>query len=94
MCPECKTGTRDLGQDLFKARPGLVQTLREQLLSGTCAVRLAKIVALRQHINVADELEAVFDADIKWYEVPRDTSLDLDCTKVQLLKLSLLGNHP
>lgn len=66
-----------------------MQTLREQLLSGTCVVRLAKIVALRQHINIADELEPVFDADITWYEVPRDTSLDLDCTQVQLLKLLL-----
>ena len=66
-----------------------MQTLREQLLSGTCVVHLAKIVALHQHINVSDELEPVFGADITWYEVPRDTSLDLDCTKVQLPKLLL-----
>lgn len=87
----CEDGTRDLGQHLFKARPGLVQTTREQLLSGSNRVLLAQIVALRQHISFAQELDVVFEADVKWYEVPRDTSNRLDCSQVYLLKPQLLG---
>ena len=87
----CKDGTRDLGQHLFKARIGLVQTLREQLLSGNNRVLLAQIIALRQHISLAQELGVVFEADVKWYEVPRDVSNHLDCTQVYLLKPQLVG---
>ena len=78
----CKDGTRDLGQNLFKAMPGVVQTVREQLLSGNNRVRLAHIVAMRQHISAMGELDEMYNADVRWYEVPRDTSLGLDCTKV------------
>lgn len=92
LCPSCKNGTRDLGQDLFKARPGLVQTTREQLLSGNNMVHLAQIVALRQHNSIAQELGVVFEADVKWYEVPRDRRNNLDCSQVQLRKPQLFSD--
>lgn len=69
----------------------MVQTLREQLLSGNNRVRLAQIVAMRQHMSAVGELDEVYDADVRWYEVPRDRSLGLDCTKVQLLQPQLWG---
>ena len=77
---------------MFKARPGLVQTTREQLLSGNNMVHLAQIVALRQHVNFAQELGVVFQADVKWYEVPRDSRNKLDCSQVGLRELQLLGH--
>ncbi|KAL3151386.1 hypothetical protein ABBQ38_013215 [Trebouxia sp. C0009 RCD-2024] len=68
LCPGCKDGTRHLDQNLFKARPGRVPTIREDLLSGAGNILLGKIVTLYRHYNTANEAELVYQADIQWYE--------------------------
>ena len=90
-CLGCRDGSRDIGPNLFTARPGQVQTPREALLSGSGGTNLAKIVKLYQRVNIAEEPELIFSADIQWYDVPRDKLLGHDCCKVYLLKPPLWG---
>lgn len=61
-----------------------MQTTREDLLSGNNNIHLVKIVTLYRHYNSAEEAELMYQADIRWYEVPRDRCLGLDCTQVWL----------
>ena len=75
-CPACTAGTRSIGADMYLPREGqhgAKRTARECFLSGSGLLHMARIEALYQNRKRA----GVYDMDVRFYEAPRDTELNL-----------------